>query len=153
MTNPCKFFLLRRQKQSALLKALLLLWTCRLGLWLLPFKTLRHLLAKIAFLSTRGPAKTDTIIWAVAVGSRYVPVATCLTQALAGQVLLNRHDVPALLRIGVAKDEQGVFRAHAWVESQGRILIGNSPDLHRYTRVSAFEGDLLCCRASRFERS
>ncbi len=143
MTNPCKFFFLRRQEQSALVKALLLLWACRLGLWLLPFKTLRGLLAKISFFSKCDPAKTDTIIWAVAVGSRYVPAATCLTQALAGQVLLNRHDAPALLCIGVAKDEQGVFQAHAWVESQGRILMGNSPDLRRYTRVSAFEGDLL----------
>ncbi len=143
MVNPCKFFFLRREEQRALIKAILLLWACRLGLWLLPFKTLRGLLAKITFLSTWSPVKTDTIIWAMVVGSRYVPAATCLTQALAGQVLLNRHDAPALLRIGVAKDEQGVFQAHAWVESRGRILIGNSPELHRYTRVSAFEGDLL----------
>lgn len=79
----------------------------------------------------------------MAVASRYVPAASCLTQALAGQVLLNQHDAPALLRIGVAKNEQGTFQAHAWVESQGRILIGNSPELFRYTRLTEFEGDLV----------
>lgn len=139
MTNPCKFFFLRRQEQSMLLKALLLLWACRLGLWLLPFKTLRRLLAKITFLATRDPARINTITWAVAVGSRYVPAATCLTQALAGQVLLNQHDVPAFLRIGVAKNEQGAFQAHAWVECRGRILIGDSPQLSRYTRLAEFD--------------
>jgi hypothetical protein len=143
MTNPCKFFFLRPQEQSFLLRAVLLLWACRLGLWLLPFKTLRRLMAKITSPSKRNPPKIDTIIWAVAVASRYVPAATCLTQALAGQVLLNRYDAPALLRIGVAKNEQGAFQAHAWVESQGRILIGNSPELFRYTRLTEFEGDLL----------
>ncbi len=143
MANPCKFFALPRAKQSSLLKAILLLWVCRLGLWLLPFKTLRTLLTKISVFSKRRPAKVDTIIWAVAVGSRYVFGASCLTQALAGQVLLHQHNAPALLRIGVAKNERGAFQAHAWVERQGRILIGNSPQLSRYTPLSAFEGDLL----------
>ncbi len=143
MTNPCKFFFLRPQEQRLLLRAVLLLWVCRLGLWLLPFKTLRSLVAKFTFPSKRNPAKIDTIIWAVAVASRYVPAATCLTQALAGQVLLNQHDAPALLRIGVAKNERGTFQAHAWVESEGRIVIGNSPELFRYTRLTEFEGDLL----------
>jgi hypothetical protein len=143
MMNLSKFFSLPRQARSLLLRALFLLWVCRLGLWLLPFKTLRSLLTKFTSRSKRNPAKIDTIIWAVAVASRYVPVATCLTQALAGQLLLNQHEAPALLRIGVAKNEQGRFQAHAWVESQGRIVIGNSPELLHFTRLQEFKGDLL----------
>ena len=143
MTNPCKYFFLPPQERSVLLRAILLLSICRLGLWLLPFKTLRRLLAYFTSREKPDAVRIDTIIWAVAVGSRYVPAATCLTQALAGQVLLNQRDAPALLRIGVAKNGEGVFQAHAWVESQGRVLIGNSPELFRYTRLTEFEGDLL----------
>ena len=64
--------------------------------------------------------------------SRYVPAATCLTQALATRVLLSRLGQPAHLRIGVAKSKKGQLQAHAWVESQGKIIIGDQPDLSRF---------------------
>jgi Transglutaminase-like superfamily len=79
----------------------------------------------------------------VALASRYVPTATCLAQALAGQTLLAQQGEPAVLRIGVAKNEAGKLEAHAWVESQGRIVIGASLDLCRYTQLPSVEGKLL----------
>jgi hypothetical protein len=91
-------------------------------------------------LSQADSAKIEKIAWAVAVASRYVPAATCLTQALAGQILLAQHGEPALLQIGVAKNEAGKLEAHAWVESRGRIIIGDSEELFRYTRLPSMEG-------------
>jgi hypothetical protein len=82
-----------------------------------------------------GTLEINKIIWAVAVASRYVPVATCLTQALAGQVLLKQHCAPALLRIGVMKNQRGALQAHAWIESQGQVVIGNVPDLALFTEL------------------
>ncbi len=79
--------------------------------------------------------KVEATVWAVAVETAYVPAASCLTKALAGQVLLHRHNASALLRIGVAKDEQGVFQAPA--------SVGNSPQLSHYTLLSGFKKDSL----------
>jgi hypothetical protein len=82
----------------------------------------------------------ELLIWAVTAASRYVPGATCLAQALAAQVLLGRTGYPARLRIGVAKGEERKFEAHAWVESQGRVVIGG-PGLGRFTPLTTLAGD------------
>src|SRR5438309_451978 len=69
----------------------------------------------------------DRVVWAVVVASRYVPMSTCLTQALAAQVLLARRGYSAHLHIGVAKEgAEAKLKAHAWVESDGKVLIGSS---------------------------
>jgi Transglutaminase-like superfamily len=117
-------------------------------LWFFPLSTLRRLLVKLRTVehivwANRDSAKIDKIAWAVAVASRYVPAATCLTQALAGQILLAHYGEAALLRIGVAKNEAGKLEAHAWVESRGRVVIGDSRELFRYTVLPSVEEKLL----------
>ena len=147
MKNLRKFFLLNRRDRRLLLTSIRCLWAARLGLWLLPFQTVRRLMAKLSppkpISSKETSPDVERIAWAVAVASRYVPAATCLTQALAGQMLLVQYGEPALLRIGVAKDETGVLQAHAWVESRGRVVIGDSEELYRYTPLPSVEGKLL----------
>jgi Transglutaminase-like superfamily len=147
LKNLRKFFLLKRRDRRLLLTSIGCLWTARLGLWLLPFQTVRRLIAKFSppklISSKETSSNVERIAWAVAVASCYVPAATCLTQALAGQILLAQHGEPALLQIGVAKNEAGALQAHAWVESRGRIVIGASPELFRYTRLPSVEGKLL----------
>jgi hypothetical protein len=146
MKSLCKFLLLKPTERRFLLRTGLLLWVARLGLWLLPLPTLRCLLTKLKPsepIDREASANIEKIVWAVSVASRYVPAATCLTQALAGQILLAQHGEPALLQIGVAKNEAGDLEAHAWVESRGRIVIGDSRELFRYTRLPSVEGKLL----------
>jgi hypothetical protein len=126
-----------------LLRALAVVCILRLALWILPFRTLRSTLQKVkvgkrnatpvSFLEVKKTAST------VRRASRYVPAASCLTQALATQLLLTRMGVAVILRIGVAKGINGKFEAHAWLESHGRIIIGKSRDLHRYTVLSRLE--------------
>ena len=83
----------------------------------------------------------DRVVWAVVVASRYVPMSTCLTQALAAQVLLARRGYSAHLHIGVAKEgAEAKLKAHAWVESDGKVLIGGS-EPGRYTHLLALEGE------------
>jgi hypothetical protein len=141
-----RFVLLSREEKNLLIRAAWLLWICRLGLWLLPFKVLRRHLAKAERRSASklkgGTLEINKIIWAVAVASRYVPVATCLTRALAGEVLLKQHRAPARLRIGVMKNQRGAFQAHAWIESQGQVVIGNVPDLAGFTELPS-AGELV----------
>jgi hypothetical protein len=75
----------------------------------------------------------------VETASRRTPgLKTCLAQALAAQVLLTRRGYPALLRIGVAKGERQQLQAHAWVESEGKIVIGGS-ELERYTPLAVLK--------------
>ncbi len=58
-----------------------------------------------------------------------VPAATCLTQALTAQTVLSRRGHDSRLRIGVAKDTQGNLEAHAWVECDGTVVVGESEDM------------------------
>jgi hypothetical protein len=74
----------------------------------------------------------DQIAWAVAAASARIPGATnCLVRAVALKYLLNILGHDARLRIGAGRLE-GRFEGHAWIESDGRILIGEFDD-GRYT--------------------
>jgi hypothetical protein len=105
----------------------------RLGLSLLPFRTMQRVCEYCGRTRRRtDPAGTPEIVRAIRLASRYVPRATCLTQALATQILLGRNGHSGQLHIGVAVDAKQGFRAHAWVESQGKILVGGSEELDQY---------------------
>jgi Transglutaminase-like superfamily len=141
-----KILLLPTADMWLLLKTALLLVATKLGMQLLPFRTLRRLLALAASVTAKKlrdseRLSTDRITWAVEATSRRMPwVRSCLTQALATQVLLIRHGYPALLHIGVIRGELGQFRAHAWVESEGKVLIGGSGS-EGFTPLAILEGE------------
>jgi transglutaminase superfamily protein len=123
--------------RGLLLGSALLLIAIRLGLWLLPFRILLRLLPA----SQRREEEQLSIAraaWSVRVMSRYVPAASCLTQALAMLVLLNRFGHSSELRIGVVKNDADRLKAHAWVECEGKIVIGSRMDLSRYTVLPSF---------------
>jgi hypothetical protein len=71
--------------------------------------------------------------------SRYVPAASCLTQAMAAQILLARRGQISTLSIGVTKGDGGELKAHAWVESKGRVIIGRREDLRNYAILNRLE--------------
>lgn len=128
-----------------------LAWT-RLGLWLWPVETLRcypgfHLYHPAAMRPVAGQdasmAVSETavapVLLAVQTASHYIPGATCLSQALTAYTLLRRRGYLCQVRIGVAKDARGRLVAHAWVEREGRILLGQRADLATYAVLSALE--------------
>jgi hypothetical protein len=109
----------------------LLLAAIRLGLYALSFAHVRSLLGRWVNTSpTDDGFHTDVsnrIVWAVEAASRQFPaIGTCLTQALTVHVLLARRGVQSDVRIGVMRDSQGEFTAHAWLERDGNILIGEA---------------------------
>lgn len=72
----------------------------------------------------RTPAPADPIARAVASAAARLPWrASCLEQGLALVLLLAITRRPARLVVGVARDEASI-RAHAWVERDGRIILG-----------------------------
>jgi Transglutaminase-like superfamily len=127
-----------------LLESAALLAIIRLGLWVLPFQTLRRFLTRIPPVPARrrqaNHGSIGKVVAAVNLISRHFPTCTtCLTQALAIQVLLHRRGRPANLRIGVARGPAGQLQAHAWVESEARIIHGGIEGLTRYTPLSSLE--------------
>jgi hypothetical protein len=139
------FSRLPRKERALVVNAVWLLGAIRLGLWLFPFRFVHGSVERAALRAKQPVAHsrddTDNIVWAVTAVSRRIPGATCLTQALASRVLLSRAGIPALLRIGVGRSETGAFAAHAWVESNGRIVIGGAESRHRFTTLRPRDSD------------
>ncbi len=117
---------LPRADRLLLLQALKVVGCIRLALWVLPFPRLRALLAKIGSVRPPSPNRLAParLAWAVSVTSRCVPYATCLTQALATELLLRWAGYRGVLHIGVAKLANGRLLAHAWLDHEGVIIIG-----------------------------
>jgi hypothetical protein len=142
MSQVSKFFNLSMVEQRLLVKAVILLWIIRFGQWLHSFQTLHNLLGYLIHVSNGrrfgNSLSQDRIAWAVTAVSRYVVKATCLTQALTLQVLLQKEGYNAALRIGVIRNEEGQLHAHAWVESEGEVLIGGS-EISSYTPLLELE--------------
>ncbi len=118
-----KFARSRAVERRLILQALLVVPAVRLALWLLPFRVV-HRLVRDRRVSGPTTVSAERIVWAVTAAAARVPRATCLTQALGASLLLPRYGHDATLRVGVAKDEDGRLRAHAWLESGGVTILG-----------------------------
>ncbi|MDD1778828.1 MAG: lasso peptide biosynthesis B2 protein [Candidatus Helarchaeota archaeon] len=92
-------------------------------------------------LNNQKSIPVDHIAWAVKMASSFGFRATCLVQALATQVLLAGEGISSVLHIGVMKGKNSSFEAHAWVESEGRIIIGGS-DLIPYKKLASLQYEL-----------
>lgn len=114
---------LPRADKFLLLRALFVVSVTRLGLWLLPIGALRRMALRTAKKTSEVP-HLSRLVWAVMVASRYVPLATCLTQALALQWLLRRSGHASRVYLGARKNPTRKLEAHAWVECEGRVVMG-----------------------------
>ena len=142
MHQLLKFLRLPTSDRQLLVGTFMLLGLVRLGLWLLPFQKLQELLRRVSQVgiineterSQNNCRTVDTVIWAVHVSSHYMPGRVkCLARALTTQVITQRQGYSPELRIGVAKGESGQLEAHAWVELQGRVVMGFLQDLDRFS--------------------
>ncbi len=145
MRKLIRFLRLPSSDRQALMKAVFLLWAVRIGLWVLPFQTLRDLVnrrKKYRMVASNGDsASVQRIAQSVTLMSQYVPATTCLVQALVMVALLEKAGLPACLRIGVDKSTAGKLEAHAWVESMDQVVMGGADvDLSRYTVLQSVEG-------------
>ena len=106
----------------------------KLGLLLIPFRYLYHLAARFSRpKSVRGTPDTiplEEIITVIHRASqRFLGANSCFPQALTGKVLLERHGYPVQIRLGVRQAEQGKLIAHAWVEKDGKVILGGPESL------------------------
>ena len=136
------FFSFSWQDQILIAKATFLLTLIRLGLKLLSLKTLQKCLDGISQL----PQKTDKkhisiykIIWSITTASSYMPKVKCLARALAAKTLLEQQGYTTKMKIGVTKNPQQAFIAHAWIEYKGRVVMGGIGNSVRQYKVMSIE--------------
>lgn len=135
--RAAKFARLGPAGQWLVLRALGLLLRVRLALWLLPFRRVRDMADRLGRRSrSNATAKrfsAEDLTSFVFVAASYIPRASCLTQALVADVLLRRYGYEPLLKIGVSRPPGKAFQAHAWVELDGKVVIGHVESLGQYT--------------------
>jgi transglutaminase superfamily protein len=107
---------------------------CRVALWTLPYVRTRRLVDRWSAPRRRGAVAPGRVAWAVRTAARPIPGATCLTQALAAEIMLRRDGAAPVVRFGATRAE-GDFEAHAWLELDGKALVGDL-GLDRYTAFS-----------------
>jgi hypothetical protein len=99
-----------------------------LGLRALPFPRVDRRLAPRVSGGLPDEAAVGRLVWATEAAARHhLYPMRCLPKALCLRWLLGRHGIAAELRIGVARQGEGLA-AHAWVERQGRP-VGEAPEV------------------------
>ena len=130
-------------ERRLLIESAFLLGVIWLGLGRIPFTTLRRRVVGKPRKAASSPNRrlADQAVWAVNTLCDAMPrPPKCLVRALAVQALLSRRGYPSRLHIGVMRDSQGGLDGHAWVEGEGRVLIGGSaPELARFAPITAFD--------------
>lgn len=144
-----KFLQLTRADKRLFLKVAQLLVATRIGLTLLPYKTILHIFDRLSERSDERPAFTEddyryaeqVVFLTRAGGRRILGSRPCLPQALVVECLLKRRGFDASLHIGVTKDANDELLAHAWVENEGAIVIGGRLSSRRYSRIRPLKPD------------
>jgi hypothetical protein len=139
-----KFTCLPSADRRLLVTAALVMGLVGVALRLVSFKKLLHLTEEFSHTTSQGqnplPPSSERITWAIAAVSRRIPLfSRCLTQAIAAKIILARCGYPALMRIGVSRNENGRLEAHAWVESQGAIVVG-APTADHFVPLPSIDG-------------
>jgi hypothetical protein len=121
-------------------EAFVQLWLVRLMLWLLPFSIWKRYLLVPAPVSNSDirPFNRNKVLLisrAIESMSRCLPGATCLVRALAAQRMLIRHGQNCELHIGVAGRKDGRLDAHAWIQVEGCVVVGNGADLSKFVSL------------------
>ena len=125
------FIKLSYQEKILALESLFWVILVRVMIWIFPFSFVQKRVQKIAnYLSPDELDKVpkvriERIRMMIVITSRYIPKITCLVQAMAGHILFSRYGYNTLIKIGVL-NEDGVFEAHAWLENNGDVVLGES---------------------------
>lgn len=126
-------------ERRLILRTVPLVAAIRIALWTVPLRSLRRLTKELEWLHFAVPADlpVSRLEWAVRAASRRIPMATCLTQALALQYLLAWSGRASEVHIGVKVDTIAGFQSHAWVVCEGRMLLSAPDEVTGYSRLLA----------------
>lgn len=145
-TNPLRHFRRSGADWNLFLRAYAWVLLIRLALWVRPFSKIYAWATKVRT-GQPGDCPLDRkavykVVWAISAAARRVPKATCLTQALATQIMLGRRGHRTVLQFGIQKRDGGKFDAHAWIERDGEVLIGFNDNFNELTRLPTLEQEM-----------
>jgi hypothetical protein len=139
-----KFLGLTWAERLLLLEAWLYLGGARAALLLLPFRRIAPHLGRQVPPDDPPVAGTPSdsiaqVASAVETMSFHTPwESACLAQAIAAKLMLRRRGFASMLYLGTRKDEDGKLAAHAWLKTDGAIVIGGAGH-ETFTALSAFD--------------
>ena len=138
MAWPLVYFSLSSAEKKLIIKAFLLAVRVRILVWVLPPPRLFNKRSALT-VGASGVPPASRVLWAVVAVTQRIPFASnCLVRAITAQILLARYGYASDLRIGVTKPQDGkCIKAHAWLEKDGKILIGEETDFS-WTPLPAF---------------
>lgn len=140
-----RFRSLNSTDRRVVLEAVALLALTSVGLHLFRFQTLRRTLTfrprplTRQSLAPRGAESSTNAVarvtWGVTAAATRFPVSTsCLVRALAADAMLRHRGFASEVRFGVRKrgDRVSPLEAHAWVECDGEVVLGEIESLPDY---------------------
>lgn len=134
MEKLLKFFSLSLRSRILLVETTLLVLFIVAGIHLVGFARVRkvlHLIASNTTVSSNQPDTLNEVVRAVTVACNTLPGSNaCLIRALAAKTLLMHFNIQSELVIGVRclTTMHENMSAHAWVEHEGQIVLGQSRD-------------------------
>ncbi len=132
-----KFLSLPSYEKTFLLNAYfyLLLWRIRLSF--LPFSSLLDKCrnSPLTEISSAKLRPITSFVRLLNSASAFVPCTTCLSKACASHILLKKNGYLTDLHIGVLRNSDSNFLAHAWLSYKGQVVIGIRPDLNEYRDI------------------
>jgi hypothetical protein len=108
-----------------------------------PIPAARRALVRIrrSALALRGAASEARVIWAIEATGRWrVGGSSCLARALAAELLLPPAVQPPTVVVGVTSLAGGRLKSHAWIERDGRVLIGGGESRREYLPLVTWSG-------------
>lgn len=144
---------LDRERRAALAEAALLHAAVAIAIRVVPWRAMRRFTTSPDVVQAFRPAATadpkvrttmdlkvrttvDVVAWAVTTVAVVIPVgSTCLTRAIAADLMLKRRGFESVLVFGVAHHD-GPPRFHAWVECHGGAIVGGE-ECDAYASLSA----------------
>lgn len=137
MNKLWKFVLLPQDQQWLYLTIAIYLIAIKLGLLLFGFN-------KLYSLAKKKPHKTPlrhldqqemhTVVLAInRLGKFLTPLKiNCLPQAIVGNLILSKKGFQVTLKIGVYKNIDNILIAHAWLEHNGEVILGQLNNLREF---------------------
>lgn len=126
-----KWAQLSPQEWRLLVQAWAALHVIYVALWIMPFETVRAVCQRVRIVPQPVPSR-EFFVSAVRLASlvnaasRFsLAKSSCLHEALALSWLMSRQGIPSILQIGVMRSK-GDLAAHAWLEHNGQIILGQS---------------------------
>ncbi len=135
MNRIVKVFHLPYPEKLIFFQAVKLLTTWRIRLNSQDFKAvvqLNGIESKRLFASRTANIPPETFSAFLNAAGKVIPFTTCLSKALAGQILFSLYGHKTMLHIGVEKKSAGNLKAHAWLTLNGKLLIGYVDDIDNY---------------------